>query len=162
MCAEINDLDGQWIKGKRSTLNLAFLDPEGLELSWETVKTLAQVGRMDLIINFSTMGINRMARSELNSPNGKLDRFFGTDEWRACYRDHTNATQRRQAWIALYLKRLKAFGYQVSENPELESIPVHNSRGAQVYSLIFASKHPLGGKFWQSASKTTQQPKLFN
>ena len=33
-----------------SALNLAFLDPAGLELHWKTVVTLAQLKRLDLII----------------------------------------------------------------------------------------------------------------
>src|SRR5690606_12524657 len=41
---------------KPTSLNIAFLDPEGLELRWVTVHKLAQIPRTDLIINFSTQG----------------------------------------------------------------------------------------------------------
>ena len=39
------------------SLNLAFLDPDGLELRWETVATLAQIEKLDLIIHYSQMGL---------------------------------------------------------------------------------------------------------
>ena len=44
---------------RQSGLNIAFVDPEGLEIEWSTIERLARVKRMDLIINFSTSGIRR-------------------------------------------------------------------------------------------------------
>lgn len=53
ICDEINAREAQGkIQGKGSTVNLAFLDPYGLELKWSTVERLARIRRMDLIINF--------------------------------------------------------------------------------------------------------------
>ncbi len=42
---ERNRPQGTW----SSSLNLAFLDPDGLELEWKTVAKLAQIKKMDLI-----------------------------------------------------------------------------------------------------------------
>ena len=55
--ADINRIDKVYIENIWPSLNLAFLDPFGLELEWRTVKTLAQAKRMDLIIYYSQMGI---------------------------------------------------------------------------------------------------------
>lgn len=62
-----------------SAFNIAFLDPEGLEIDWETISKLAQLKKMDLIINFSTSGVRRsIGRGNLQA----VDRFFGTPDWR--------------------------------------------------------------------------------
>ena len=54
----IREMDQEYrSQGQWSTLNIAFLDPKGLEMNWDTVEKLASVSRMDLIINFSTVGI---------------------------------------------------------------------------------------------------------
>jgi three-Cys-motif partner protein len=51
--------DQKFLRGQWSSLNLAFLDPAGLELQWRTVATLATPGRIDLIVHYSQMGLNR-------------------------------------------------------------------------------------------------------
>ncbi len=84
---EIQDIDKSYVKGKWPSLNLAFLDPEGLELNWDTVEKLGQVGGMDLIINFSTSGFTRNADQMLSKESiTLLDKFFGTPEWKTVYR----------------------------------------------------------------------------
>src|SRR5690606_7077769 len=67
-----------------NSLVLAFLDPEGLELNWETVLKLASLNRVDLLINFSTGGLKRTALPALEMKPGKAqaDRFFGDTAWR--------------------------------------------------------------------------------
>lgn len=165
ICDEIEANDKRPLS-RWSTLNLAFLDPEGLGLHWDTVKRLAQVKRMDLLINFSTGGLNRNARKMLSvESDTAIDRFFGTREWRNLYIPSASATENRRRWIDFYLSRLKEFGYHIEENPERlggHDIPFRNSRNVQVYSLVYASKHPLGTKFWKEASKDPTQTRLFD
>ena len=48
---DIEQFDKIFIKGVRSCLNLALLDPEGLELEWPTVEALGKMNTMDLIIH---------------------------------------------------------------------------------------------------------------
>ncbi len=56
LTGDCNELVGQIVAriqpGDRRSLNLAFLDPEGMELHWATVEQLARLRRMDLIINY--------------------------------------------------------------------------------------------------------------
>lgn len=159
ICDEIDKFDHQMRRqGNWNSLNVAFLDPEGLELHWSSVERLAQVNRMDLIINFSTGGINRLAGSK---DYQLIHAFFGNENW---LEDMSLPTpqQRRRALITRYLSQLKEFGYYVEENPELDyhDISFRNTKGAEVYSLIFASKHPLGDKFWRQSRKSSSPPKL--
>src|SRR5690606_34629237 len=99
--------DDRFIEGKWSSLNLAFLDPEGLELKWETVEKLGSLGRMDLIINFSTSGVIRNARQMINmGQTTTIDDFFGTPEWKSIYENASkqDSTKVRRALIDFYKK----------------------------------------------------------
>jgi three-Cys-motif partner protein len=163
ICEEIAEQDAlAKLRRKWSTFNLAFLDPYGLELQWETVEHLAQMNKMDLIINFSTSGLNRYIDQAVNSREAtKIDSFFGTDEWRDLYDPSATATVKRRIWIDFYINRLAKYGY-VRFLPDLGDsgeVSVKNRRNVQIYSLVFASKHPLGGKLWNVAAKD-DQPRL--
>ncbi|MBI4673980.1 MAG: three-Cys-motif partner protein TcmP [Chloroflexi bacterium] len=59
---------------KSPSLNLAFLDPEGLELEWKTVAALASVQKMDLIIHYPVMGL--LYRLLFASKNPLGDKFW--------------------------------------------------------------------------------------
>ena len=163
---EIQEIDRPFIKGKPSSLNLAFLDPNGLELNWNTVEKLGNVKRMDLIINFSTSGFTRNVGKLIEkNQTTQIDHFFGTQEWKETYRqveDQDNTAVRR-AMLDFYKKRLAALGYIIDFEREIlpDEQVFRNRRNAQVYTLIFASKHPLGTEFWQNVLKDVSQPRLF-
>ena len=156
----IKQIDGQYLRGKRSCLNLAFLDPEGLEVEWKTVEKLAGLYRMDLIINFSTNGITRNAGQLVGHEDDTvIDRFFGTREWRTIYqsaRGRGGPAVRRKL-IDFYLGRLTAMGYVQTKRLEKE---FKNQNNVQVYTMIFASKHDLGVQFWNGAVQEVRQPPL--
>jgi three-Cys-motif partner protein len=139
--------------GTWSTFNITFLDPEGLEINWETVEKLARIQRMDMIINFSTGGINR----NLHQPD-VIDRYFGNQEWR----EQVTASQptlRRRQFINVYRKQLERFGYYISTDDSIgyHDISMRNSKNAEVYSLVFASKHQLGDDFWQKIKREIEK-----
>jgi three-Cys-motif partner protein len=162
ICDEIDWLDNNRGYGKLwSSLNIAFLDPEGLELQWTTVERLAQVKKMDLIINISTMGLLR----NIGDKNYDIvNRYFGTTNWQTIYDVAKDATANRRALIDFYLERLQAFGYtHFKTDPDSlgsSDIPFKNSRNTQMYSLLFASKSELGDKLWSETVKRSQEPKL--
>lgn len=159
ICEEIEAVDRQRLKDLWSTLNVAFLDPEGLELHWSTVARLAKINKMDLIINFSTSGIIRNIGANQYEP---IDRFFGNQDWRQ-FANIGDSTLRRRKLIDLYRSQLAKFGYYTDEDPDLGShdITIKNSRNTEVYSLIFASKNELGDKFWRVSTTKPEQPRLF-
>lgn len=159
--ARIDQIDKEFIDGIWPCLNLAFLDPEGLEVEWETVKKLASLQRMDLIINFSTSGITRNARLAVDNDDfTTVDRFFGTRDWRSVYERAWGGGSAavRRALIDFYLGRLHDMGYVETKRQEKE---FKNQRNVQVYTMIFASKNDLGIKFWNGAVQEVAQPKLF-
>ena len=156
----ISQVDGKFISGKWPSLNLAFLDPEGLEIQWQTVEKLAGLSRMDLIINFSTSGITRNAGLAANTEEDtSVDRFFGTRDWRSVYEDARDggSTVVRRTLIDFYLGRLHDMGYVETKREEKE---FKNQRNVQIYTMIFASKNDLGVKFWNGAVQEVRQPPL--
>jgi three-Cys-motif partner protein len=137
------------------SLNLVFLDPEGLELEWNTVAQLGTL-RCDLIIHYSQQGLSRyIGKAYETNEETIVDRFIGTDVWRDIYASWQNKPRRtgvHRELMDLYKDRLKSLGYQdVKQSDEIMSEPLvrNTKRNAPLYRLIFASKHPLGDEFWE-------------
>jgi three-Cys-motif partner protein len=145
-----------------SSLNLAFLDPHGLELHWKTVESLATL-RTDMIIYYSQMGITREAPREINLPSPTpIDEFFGDTGWREIYRQRQATGQSLHRQLLDYYKgKLKAFDYQVDD--PLDEPVFKNSKDAPMYRLLFVCKHPLGNKFWKDVTSQMAdgQTKMF-
>lgn len=135
-----------------TSLTLAFLDPEGLELHWDTVVKLANL-RTDLLINFSIQGLKRNAKKFMNAESGstEIDRFFGTTAWREIPFKPSGKTPGHE-WIEYYQSRLTQLGYKWGT-----AISVKNRKQAELYRLIFASKHELGIEFWEKARTNAPQ-----
>ena len=158
--AEIKAVDKVYRAGVGCSLNLAFLDPEGLELHWETVAKLASF-RTDMIIYYPQMGITREAPQQIQqtSPTS-IDRFFGDVEWRNIYQRHQQGGEAfwHRALLDHYKENLGKFGYEVEE-PTPEPV-FKNSKDAPLYRLLFVSKHRLGNKFWVDVTKNLPNGQL--
>lgn len=161
---DCNVLVDQVVKELKQTeyqsLNLAFLDPEGLELRWNTVAKLASIRKMDLIINYPQSGLNRMMVNVYQSPpDNAVDHFFGTREWRRIYAKYliNRHSGLHRELIDLYKSQLHTLGYQEvrrgDEAGGYEPLMRNTKRNAPLYRLIFASKSPLGEKFWHDITK---------
>jgi len=136
------------------SLNLAFLDPEGLELQWQTVVKLATIKRMDIILYYPEMGLNlNMQKLYKSGDETAIDLFFGGPEWRDVYERYHGKIGLHRHLVDFYKSNLGTLGYSevfrgdecVDEEPLIRS----QSRNAPLYRLIFASKHNLGIKFWR-------------
>lgn len=140
------------------SLNLAFLDPEGLELQWTTVARLASIRKMDLIINYPEGGLNRYMRKAVSmNTTTSVDSFFGGREWRDIYLKYqrSSRTPLHRDLLDLYKGNLRGLGYQeVVRGDEIGDEPLmrNKKRGPQ-YRLIFASKHALGHDFWHAVTR---------
>ena len=149
---EIQGINRHYIKDVWPCLNLAFLDPEGLELEWNTVKTLTQF-RTDLIILYSQMGVQRYSAIAINDPGDTvLDRFFGTRIWRDIYQRGQGRPGLYGELLNLYQQNLCNLGYK--DKDEVGQIPLmRNTKNVPLYYLVYASKSDLGKKFWREATK---------
>ncbi len=159
LTGDCNELVGQIVAriqpGDRRSLNLAFLDPEGMELHWATVEQLARLRRMDLIINYPQGGLQRcMKRAFETNPPTEVDYFFGDTAWRQIYAEHRRGRLPEPLHfrlLNLYKSNLEKLGYQVRRDLDTGDSPLirNAQRKAPLYRLLFASKHPLGNEFWE-------------
>ncbi len=108
------------IKETRDSHYLAFLDPEGMELEWDSLSDLLSI-KGDVIINFTSM-IGRAYKND-----EKMTTFFGSDEWRKCntYEDY----------LELYMRRIE----QKFQRKTL-AISINKTENMKKYSLIFTIK----------------------
>lgn len=145
-----------------SSLNLAFLDQEGLELKWNTVAALAEVNRMDLIVHYPQMGINRLMPLVYDSSStNDIDEFFGGQGWREIYKKYRSREESflHRHLMDHYKDQLTSLGYQETlRDDEVGHEPLMSTElNAPLYRLLFASKHELGVEFWKKI--TSREPK---
>lgn len=133
------------------TLSLAFLDPYGLHLNFETIRTLtANHRRVDLLIYFPDRVdiLRNFDRYAADAFDTNLDRFLGTDAWRNELKGI--ATNRRgEVILKIYQDRLRSIGYEFSD-----SVRISRRDDVPLYQLVFCSRHVLGAKFWKEIKKT--------
>ena len=133
---------------------VVFIDPYGLNISWEAIRCLGATGGVEVIINFAwAMAINRLMVREGNIPDNwlaMLDNFFGDQEWRSLvyqteedlFGERTSkAINAEMAILRYYLAKLRnCFGHVA------EPMLVRNTKGNPLYYIIWAGPHPLGLK----------------
>lgn len=144
---------------KSGYLYLAFIDPTGLNIRFDTVELLSiSLKKCDILMNWYMSSIKRNIPQWIRTKNFTIpNAFFGTEDWLK-YCDEANMKITTDKLRDLYQKRLQKIGYDYQANPEV----VKNSKGAEMYWLWFASKEELGLKFWKSSKKTTDiQGELF-
>jgi three-Cys-motif partner protein len=138
---------------KSSHRGVAFLDPFGARLDWESVQKLAETGLFEVIINFALdMGIVRVLTNSADLPDAwaaRLDRYFGGHEWfdEVYHRpdelfgagELQKRPDYRERLLELYRAKLRmAFGHVSA--PRL----IRNTRGAPLYYLLWAGPHKKG------------------
>jgi len=136
------------------SLSIAFIDPTGLHFKFPSLKKLT-TRRIDLIYTFPTgMALSRNIAKFLKSTHCVLDDVIGDKEWRQ---------YKTERGIIKYFKgRLQSLGYVAVKSGD--EIPIRSAdKKLPLYSLLFASKHKLGHKFWNEIGKINHrgQRRLF-
>lgn len=142
----------------RRSASLAFLDPTGLQLHWDTLVALAshRMGprRMELLILYPyDMAIDARLFNPRIYP--ALTQFFGADSgWHLQLAESRrlaeNRDQRRERFVRFYCQRLRGLGYQHVDHYG----PLYDEHNNPLYYVVFASDHPVGAKImkreWQA------------
>ena len=134
---------------------LCLLDPYGLNLKWEVIKTAGQEKSIEIFINFMVMDMNmnvlKHDRSKVRTDQiERMNVFWGDDSWRnAAYESSDGlfgaieSKSSNEVLAEAFRKRLKdVAGFAYVPAP----IPMRNSTGATVYYLFFASPNKAGAK----------------
>ena len=133
---------------------IAFLDPFGMQLEWDSLEQVARTQTIEVFLNFSVMAINRnvrLRRKEDISPavRERMDRFWGTD-WEA------ELYEQEQTLFGPETVRIRQSGKELGQRFQnrLKQIFPHctvpvlmtNSKRAPLYCLIFAGHNETGIK----------------
>lgn len=134
---------------------VAFLDPYGAHLHWQTLEALAKTKKFDVIINIPIhMAMNRLVRIDGKNTSRdieQMDKAFGCHDWHdVCYTTAEDlfAGERQvkvddasKQLLDLYVQRLRGLFSKVSQ-PSL----VRNRRNSPLYYLIWVGENGTGLK----------------
>ncbi|VTS00468.1 Uncharacterized protein OS=Calothrix sp. PCC 6303 GN=Cal6303_0364 PE=4 SV=1 [Gemmata massiliana] len=131
-----------------------FMDPFGMQLTWDTVRVVAATRAIDTWILFPLSAVNRLLKSDANIPlswRARLDTMFGEPNWfdeffpenRSDNLFETDAVRRRKAAtmekIGEYFnRRLASVFAGVAPNP----YTLKNKLGVPLFQLCFAAGNP--------------------
>lgn len=136
-----------------------FLDPFGMNVSWECLSALARIPRFDVWYLFPIMGAKRMLPRDGLIPDSwarRLDTVLGDSDWRESLYIKDSAAQlvlfndepalpgigrspASEEGIERYVThRMKRIFPYVADEP----LSLYNSRGKHIFSLFFAISNP--------------------
>jgi three-Cys-motif partner protein len=139
---------------------LCLLDPYGLHLTWEVVKTAGQMKSLEIFLNFPVMDMNRnvLWRNQDDArirPEDvqRMNAFWGDESWRnvayspspqtSLFGETELKKETNETIAEGYRDRLKKVaGFKHVPAP----MPMRNSTGAIVYYLFFATQNSTGLK----------------
>lgn len=147
-------------------LNLIFLDPTDLSIPFETVKLLANIGHVDLLINvaighdFRRNAAKTVLQEEFSKARNKYETFLGRPYFMSsavvldCMentRDWCKALS--QLYLETYIEQLKSLGFCYFGLRPIE----------HYYYLLFATRSKKGKEFWDKCQQIefTGQRALF-
>jgi three-Cys-motif partner protein len=132
------------------------LDPEGLELSWQTIESAALVPRRqrkpEFLVLFPSSWLMRLLpKKGIVNPRHEdiLDRLMPERGWRDVYQFRLqrkiSPSEAKDRYVELYREGFEALGYRAFSHPiQAPSIPGGKRR--ERYQLIFATEHEAGAK----------------
>jgi three-Cys-motif partner protein len=131
---------------------LCLLDPYGLHLNWEVIKTAGDLRTIDIFLNFPIQDINRNVLirdpSEMDPRQVKrMDDFWGDNSWReVAYATDANLFGYEEK-VCTNDDLAAAFRQRLIEVAGFAHVPepvyMHNSKQAGLYHLFFASHKPV-------------------
>jgi three-Cys-motif partner protein len=141
----------QW--RKNSWRGVAFLDPYGLELDWNSLRALASTRTFDIWYLFPIMPLNRLLPRDGNIRDSHrllIDRLLGTDDWeqriyapapQLDFFDDRKVKVSTDLLRQYLIERLSSIFCAVSPNARILFHPDNNT---PLYLLCFAMNNPNG------------------
>lgn len=145
---------------------IAFIDPFGMQLNWETLKTIASTKTIEIMLNFPVMAINRGVlkrnpKAISEKERKRLDLFWGIKDWMfdLYEEDHTlfGVEQKKREMSGKEMGRV--FKKRLSEIFQhcTDPILMVNSNNAPLYCLMFAGHKASGAKIASDIFKKFEQ-----
>jgi three-Cys-motif partner protein len=132
----------------QGALSVAFLDPYGLHLHFETLRLLSQ-RKVDLIIFFPDH-LDALRNWEVlygQDRNSNLDRVLGNAPWRE--KKQTTPPDRWADMLTeIYVEMIKTLEYK-----HFEYERIYRADNRPLYRLIFSSRDKAGVKIWRNTAR---------
>jgi three-Cys-motif partner protein len=137
----------------RNNRAVLFIDPFGMQLSWDAVRAIGQTEAVDTWILFPVSAVNRLLKRDMQIPEKwkqRLDTMFGEPGWFDVFFPEEKSglfgdrvvTRRKTADMARIGKyfndRLTSVFADVAPNP----YTLKNTRGCPLFLLCFAAANP--------------------
>jgi len=136
------------------SLCLVYIDPYNLSLlSYEMLKTLAQLPKVDFVVHFSTMDWLRNTANATNPAYPRLDEV--SPGWRDRLSGVSNASL-PVAFFSDWYANIEALDFQFAK-----AHPIFNNSQNEIYKLVFFARHPLPIKLWGDVARD-QNRELFD
>ena len=133
-------------------LTIAFIDPPGLQIRFETIRRLVQDRRVDLLMTIQLgMGITMNLRQYAASNGAALTNFLGNEEWRRDLKEGGSVAQSSHRIMDRYIAQLRGLGYETARNRQIPVRSVQNN--LLLYFIVFASRHPRGLDLWNKITE---------
>jgi three-Cys-motif partner protein len=153
------------------TLTLAVIDPTGLHFNFDSLATLTRNRRVDFIYLFPDgMDVRRNLDNYLAKEDSEIDEVLGTKQWRHAIEQELRKYPRTEDTLCPEATKivLRVFKDQIAKlgYPHVASgddIRFKNSKKANLYLLVFASRNLKGHEFWQKIQviEASGQRKMF-
>ena len=137
-------------------LTLAVIDPTGLHFRFDSLEALTRNRRVDFIYLFPDgMDVRRNLELYLSKDHSEIDDVLGTRRWRSASKDEVSKSALSDApcpgatkiVVKIFKEELAKLGYPYVTSGD--DIRFKNSKQANLYLLVFASKNSKGHDFWQ-------------
>jgi three-Cys-motif partner protein len=139
------------------SLVLAVIDPTGLHFHFDSLIRLTRDMRVDFIYLFPDgMDVRRNLERYIANERSEIDDVLGTTQWRSKIKEELVKYPRSESEscpgatkivFQVFKEQLEKLGYPHVKTGD--EIRFKNRRQAQLYKLVFASRHPKGHEFWQ-------------
>ena len=138
---------------------LCLLDPYGLDLNWEVMRTAGHMETIDMFLNFPIMDMNRNVL--WRNPEGvdpadisRMNDFWGDDSWRTIaytptlnlFGEAGEVKEDNRTIASAFKQRLQEAG---GFKHVLQPLPMRNEKGSVVYYLFFASQQQVADNIIQ-------------
>lgn len=131
-------------------LTLAFIDPTGLQIRFDTIRRLVHNRKVDLLMTIQFgMGIQMNFHQYIKSEGDALTAFLGNNDWRTDVEEAGTVSQAGKRILKKYMAQLRTLGYLETNDLEI----VRNDQNTPLYFVVMASRHELGNKFWREVTK---------
>ena len=146
-----------WLKGEEARMHRAFVfvDPYAMQFSWDSVQSVAETKRADMLMLFPLMAVRRNAKIDdwpIQEHDTALTRFFGDESWRSLYTRSGSRGIREggdKEIVRRYAERLESVFEEVVD-PERT---LGSADDGSLFTMLFGASNPAGAKVAANIAK---------